>query len=101
MSTKQSAIEAAELAWAEHERNGFCMSKDGKRRLRAAILAWLEAIAEDGGRDAPGLVEQCMKAVLKSWKHAGVTCSPDLEASELASRAVLSVLLSRAKEQQG
>lgn len=64
---------------------------------RAAILAYLEALAEDEGQDAPGTVEQCMKAVLKSWKHAGVTCSPDLEASELAARAVLRTLIQRAQ----
>jgi len=75
--------------------------KAAEQFSRAAIVAWLEAIAQDGGQDAPGTVEQCMKAVLKSWKHAGVTCSPDLEASELAARAVIATLLSRAKQQQG
>jgi hypothetical protein len=64
---------------------------------RAAILAYLETLAGDEKQDAPGTVEQCMKAVLKSWKHAGVTCSPDLEGSELAARAVLKVILQRAK----
>jgi hypothetical protein len=63
----------------------------------AAILAYLSALVEDEGQDAPGTVEQSMKAVLKSWKHAGVTCSPDLEASEIAARAVLRTLLTRAQ----
>jgi hypothetical protein len=86
MNTKQSAIEAAELAWAEHERNGFCMSKDGKRRLRAAILAYLSAIAED--RQA--VVDISRQLGFIDWEHRRDTVE-----------IVLRTLLERAKEQQG
>lgn len=53
-----------------------------------AALSVIAALAED---DAA--VERSMKAVLKAWRQAGVSASPELEASEIAARAAIAALL--------
>ena len=58
-----------------------------KATARAAIRAYLSALKED-----PEVVERSMKAVLKAWSRAGVSATPQLEASEIAARAALSAI---------
>jgi hypothetical protein len=87
---KQSAIEAAARAVRTAWRSGA--NPTDADLARAAIHAYLSALGQD-----EGAVEASMKSVLKSWKQAGVKCSPDLEASELAARAVLRTLATRAQ----
>lgn len=56
-------------------------------KMADAALSVITALAED---DAA--VERSMKAVLKAWRQAGVSASPELEASEIAARAAIRAL---------
>jgi DNA segregation ATPase FtsK/SpoIIIE-like protein len=38
------------------------------------------------------LIEAALKAVLKSWKAAGVSCLPDYEGADLAARATIAAI---------
>jgi len=107
MSTKQSAIEAAAKGMAlDQDGDGAwphdwdAADQDQYRNLaRAAILAYLSAIAEDEAS-----VEACKEAIVKEMDDLVAVYGPDarmFDLNALRVKAVVSTLLERAKEQQG
>jgi DNA-binding PucR family transcriptional regulator len=90
MSTKQSAIEAAQQAAIPGLRNNRW-----DEAIEAAILAYLSALAEDEAS-----VEAVMNSVSYTASIGDYIGGPSVDNPDEVARAVLATLLSRAKEQQ-